>query len=131
MIQIIRSYGHYAKSHPGELPSHQVSLIYAAEEVNDLAYMKILESVRDTMPRLFRFHVILNRPPLGWTEGVGFVEREDIKRHLMYPPEEGDLIVMCGPPIFEAAMRKNLVRLGFGSDQYYSYAEGDKVAAHL
>ena len=32
---------------------------------------------------------------------------------------------------FEAAMRKNLARLGFSNSQCYSYAEGDRVSAHL
>lgn len=131
MIQIIRAYGHYVRSHRGPLPKFQLNLIYAAEEMHDLAYMKILETVRDQIPLQFRFYVILNRPPLGWTEGVGFVERNDIIKHLVYPPMEGDLVVMCGPPVFEAAMRKNLARLDFSNNQYYSYAEGDNVSAHL
>ena len=131
MIQIIRAYGHYVRSHPGPLPKFQLNLIYAAEEMHDLAYMKILETVRDQIPSQFRFYVILNHPPLGWTEGVGFVERHDIIKHLTYPPTDGDLVVMCGPPVFEAAMRKNLARLGFSNSQYYSYAEGDQVSAHL
>lgn len=134
MIQIIRAYGHYVKSHPHpeQLPLDQLSLIYAAEEMHDLAYMKILETVRDQIPRHFRFYVKLNRPPLGWSEGVGFVERQDIIKHLVHPTEEGNpLVVMCGPPVFEAAMRKNILRIGFQANQYYSYAEGDNVAAHL
>mmetsp|Transcript_8536 Transcript_8536/g.19106 ORF Transcript_8536/g.19106 Transcript_8536/m.19106 type:complete len:1257 (+) Transcript_8536:92-3862(+) len=131
MIQIIRAYGHYVRSHPGYLPSFQLNLIYAAEEMNDLAYMKILQTVRENIPRHFRFYVILNRPPLGWTEGVGFVERHDIVKHLIYPPTEGDLVVMCGPPVFEAAMRKCIGRLGFSREQWHSFAEGDNVSAHL
>jgi Na+-transporting NADH:ubiquinone oxidoreductase subunit NqrF len=72
------------------------------------------------------------RPPLGWAEGVGFVERHDIVKYLVQPSkEENPLVVMCGPPVFEAAMRKNLLRLGFDRSQYYSYSEGDNVAAHL
>ena len=129
MIQIIRAYGHYAKS--GMLPHHQLNLIYAAEEMQDLAYMRILEHVRDTIPHHFRFYILLNRPPLGWTGGVGFIESHDIVKHLVYPPQEGDLIVTCGPPVFESAMCKLLARLGFSNEQYYSYAEGDRVSAHL
>ena len=91
MLQVIREYGHYAQSFPGELPPFQLNLIYAAEEIHDLAYMRILKSVRDEIPNQFRFYVKLNRPPLGWTEGVGFVERQDIVKHLIYPPQEGDL----------------------------------------
>lgn len=62
---------------------------------------------------------------------MGFVERSDIIKHLFDPSEKTSLVVMCGPPVFEAAMRKTLVKLGFDRSQYYSYAEGDNVAAHL
>lgn len=27
-----------------------------------------------------------NQPPLGWTEGVGYVEHDTIKKHLPFPP---------------------------------------------
>ena len=67
MIQIIRAYGHYARSFPGKLPPFQISLIYAAEEMHDLAYMEILDSVQRVIPEHFRYHVKLNRPPLGMT----------------------------------------------------------------
>ncbi|KAL7545941.1 hypothetical protein ACHAWF_009295 [Thalassiosira exigua] len=71
MIQIIRAYGHYARAFPGELPPFQLSLVYAAEEMHDLAYMKILETVQASIPHHFRYHVMLNRPPLGWTGKSG------------------------------------------------------------
>jgi hypothetical protein len=132
MIQIIRSHGHYVKSHPNpeHLPKLQLNLIYACEEMNDLAYMQILDTVRQNFPDHFRYYVKLNRPPLGWTEGVGFVERSDIVKYLFYP-QDGDLVVICGPPVFESAMVKTLMKVGFDESQYYSYSEGDKVAAHL
>jgi ferredoxin-NADP reductase len=63
MIQIIRSYGHYVKSHPNpeNLPKLQLNLIYACEEMNDLAYMQILDTVRCHFPDHFRYYVKLNR----------------------------------------------------------------------
>ena len=132
MIQIIRAYGHYAKAHPNPetLPPFQLNLIYAAEEMSDLAYMKILDTVREQIPRQFRFYVKLNKPPIGWTEGIGFIDGHDIIRHLVEPSDDV-LVVMCGPPVFEMAMRKLLLKIGFSAGQYYSYAEGDNVAAHL
>lgn len=63
---------------------------------------------------------------------MGFVERSDIVKYLFHPSNaQKYLIVICGPPVFESAMTKNLLRLGFDRNQYYSYSEGDKVAAHL
>jgi ferredoxin-NADP reductase len=61
---------------------------------------------------------------------VGFVERSDIVKYL-FSPQDGSLVVICGPPVFEAAMTKTLLKVGFDKSQYYSYSEGDNVAAHL
>ena len=96
MIQIIRAYGHYVKSHPrpDQLPPFQLNLIYAAEEMHDLAYMKILDTIRNQIPQHFRYYVQLNKPPLGWAEGVGFVERHDIIKYLVHPSNEEDPLVV-------------------------------------
>jgi ferredoxin-NADP reductase len=131
MIQIIRAYGKYVRANPGRIPPGGLNLLYAAEEVGDLAYMKILEDVRAQIPEHFRFYVILNRPPLGWTEGVGFVERQDLMKRMMFPPTVGDLAVMCGPPVFEFAMRKTLSSLGFMRSQWFSFNEDDRVSADI
>ena len=132
MIQIMRAYGHYVKDHPNpdKLPPLQLNLIYACETVGDLSYMKILNTVREQIPSRFRFYIKLSKPPLGWTEGIGFIEKHDIIRHLV-EPSDNTLVVMCGPPIFEDAMRKLLLRVGFDASQYYSYAEGDGVATRV
>jgi ferredoxin-NADP reductase len=131
MIQIIRAYGKHVRDNHGQIPLGGLNLIYAAEEVGDLAYRRVLEEVRSQMPEHFRFYVILNRPPLGWTEGVGFTEKHDIVKHMMYPPAEGDLAVMCGPPMFESAMRKTIASIGFLKSQWFSFSADDKVSAHL
>jgi ferredoxin-NADP reductase len=133
MIQIIRAYGQYVRTSPfpGLIPRGGLNLIYAAEDVGDLAYMRILEEIRSQIPEHFRFHVKLNSPPLGWTEGVGYVEKRDVRKQLAFPPTLGDLIVLCGPPVFEAAMLKTLVTMGFSRSQLFSYSDQDKVSAHL
>lgn len=89
--------------------------------------MKILSTLRDQIPSQKRCYVKVNKPPLGWSEGVGFVEKYDIINHLVQP-SDNTLVGMCGPPIFEDAMRKLLLRAGFNASQYYSFAESDHVA---
>lgn len=131
MIQIIRAYTDHIRKHGGSVPPRGLHLIYAAEEETDLAYMKLLNGVQNDFPEHFRFYVMLNRPPLGWTEGVGFVEPLQIKQHLLNPPTEGDLTVICGPPVFESAMAKVLFRAGFEPSQWFSFAADDNVSAHL
>jgi NAD(P)H-flavin reductase len=63
-----------------------------------------------------------NQPPLGWTEGVGYVEEDTIKKHLPFPPNENDLIVICGPPFFESLMCKTMEKLGYPRHTYFAYS---------
>jgi hypothetical protein len=61
-------------------------------------------------------YVKLDKPPLGWTEGVGYsyVEPQDIRNNLINPPyDDDDLIVICGPPVFEHSMTTLTLRAGF------------------
>jgi NAD(P)H-flavin reductase len=127
MVQIMRAYTDHVRKN--KVAPNGLHLLYAAEEKSDLAYITLLEKIRDGYPEHFRYYLKLNRPPLGWTEGVGFANVRDVQAHLLYPPREGDFFVMCGPPVFERAMIKTLQRLGFNSSQWFSYAEGDNVSA--
>jgi len=128
MIQIIRAYSDHVRKHGSKVPLHGLNLIFAAEGEQDLAYMKVLNRVRDEFPDHFRFYVKLDKPPLGWMEGVGFVEPQDIRNELMYPPCDDDMVVICGPPLFENSMSKVITRVGFKSHQWFSFSE-DGVSA--
>lgn len=60
-------------------------------------------------------YVKLDKPPLGWTEGVGYsyVEPQDIRNNLINPPyDDDDLIVICGPPVFKHSMTTLTLRAG-------------------
>ena len=65
MIQIIRAYSDHVCKYGSQILLYGLNLIYAAEDENDLAYMKLLNSVQDDIPKHFRFYVKLNNPPLG------------------------------------------------------------------
>lgn len=127
MIQVIRAYSRHIRNNGGNI-SGGLNLIYAAEDESDLAFMKLLSRVHDDFPQHFKFYVKLNSPPLGWTEGVGFIDARDIRKHLAYPQRDGDLNIVCGPPIFENAMLKLLTKQGFLNHQIYSFSGDEKVA---
>lgn len=97
-------------------------MVYAAETEADLAFMSVFEELQEKYTDHFRFYPVLNNPPLGWTEGVGFVTPSIIREKLFYPPSEDQLIVMCGPPIFEKIMKGHLKSLGFKTHLYYGYS---------
>ena len=85
-------------------------LIYAAEEITELTYMNLLQSFRKEH-KGFRCRLIVNEPPPGWTEGVGFVGTPTLKAH-MFAPCDNSLIVLCGPPVMQRAVKALLGRLG-------------------
>jgi|GEM_PF-999842 len=125
MMQIIREYLHFASKYPQLVLPLGVNLLYGAEEESDLAFIESFEYLRQNNPEHFRFYPILNKPPLGWTDGVGFVKPQNIKSCIFYPPADDQLIVICGPPLFEKIMCTTLKNLGFPRESYYAYSQDD------
>mmetsp|Transcript_1240 Transcript_1240/g.3014 ORF Transcript_1240/g.3014 Transcript_1240/m.3014 type:complete len:1213 (-) Transcript_1240:39-3677(-) len=128
MVQIIREYIHHSQKLRNQGKSDQVAhlgsnLLYAAEEEDDLAFLKCFEDIQEKFPQDFRYYSILNKPPLGWTEGVGFIKPSLIRSRVFFPPAQDQLIVICGPPVFERIMVKTLLDLGYTRDNFYAYSE--------
>lgn len=131
MIQIVRAYLYHlvgAGAQDGApLPDPTTSgvrLVYAAEREYDLAFTNTLQSIQYNYSAYFQYYIVLNQPPLGWTEGVGFVNEDTVRRRLFYPYEEekGQLFVMCGPPVFEVVMGKILTRIGVPNHAAFAYS---------
>jgi len=122
MVQITRAYLRYHLACNVE-EKQALRLLYAAEESIDLAFVRTLDNIATTCPDVFAYGKILNKPPLGWTEGVGFVTPALIKEHLHFPPAEDTLIVICGPPIFEKIMCGTLAKMGYPRHTFYSFSQ--------
>jgi NAD(P)H-flavin reductase len=129
-VQIARAYIHWVNSSacPGDI-SGGVRLIYAAETAGDLAFIAAFDKLKELHPKLIDYYLVLNNPPAGWTMGVGFVDQDNIRQKLWFPPTDDHMLVMCGPPIFENIMCRNLAQLGYPREQYYSFAaDPDAIA---
>jgi len=131
MVQIVRAYLYHMvgegalRGSPRPDPAVSgVRLVYAAEREFDLAFTSMLASMEAKHREHFRHYVVLNQPPLGWTEGVGFVDDDTIKKYLFSPPQEdqGQLFVICGPPIFELMMCRKLKALGYPRSHVFAYS---------
>lgn len=106
MLQIIRA----ALRNP--LDSTLLSLIYANVNEPDILLKAELDELGSAHPLRFKVFYVLNHPPPGWKQGVGFVSSEQIKEHL-FAPELGVKVLMCGPPPMLSAMKKHLEALGY------------------
>ena len=101
MLQIIRA----AVKSPYREGMEGVRLVYASETQEELTYETILRRFQDHSAGKFKYSVVLNNPPVGWTGGVGFVD-PTILRDTFFPPAPDHLIVICGPPMMQRIVKK-------------------------
>mmetsp|Transcript_128647 Transcript_128647/g.223001 ORF Transcript_128647/g.223001 Transcript_128647/m.223001 type:complete len:1253 (+) Transcript_128647:104-3862(+) len=122
-LQIARAYFNNLQKHESDDPKPDggVKVVYAAESAGDLAFVNAFETMEKRFKGLISYYSVLNHPPAGWTQGVGFVDPDCIRQRLWFPPADDHLLVMCGPPIFERIMCGNLKKMGYPRDQYYSF----------
>ena len=68
----------------------------------------------------FSIYYVLNKPPEGWKGGVGFVSKDMITSHLPKPASDV-LVLRCGPPAMNKAMRAHLNELGYSADMQFEF----------
>lgn len=71
-------------------------LIYAARNLESLAYHDELEALRDRAPMPLEVVYVLECPPAEWTGEVGWVTRELLERHWPRDRITRDVLI-CGP----------------------------------
>lgn len=125
-VQIARAYFRAITDEPETRPESGaagIRIVYAAESSGDLAFIQAFDRLKANFPDLISYYLVLNKPPKGWTQGIGFVDTEVIRQRLWFPPADDHALVMCGPPIFEKIMCANLVKLGYPRQEYFSFAD--------
>lgn len=125
-VQIARAYFNAIVHHPESAPppgEGGIRIVYAAEAAGDLAFVQAFDRLKERYPDLISYYLVLNKPPKGWTMGIGFVDPDVIRQRLWFPPADDHVCVMCGPPIFEKIMSGNLSKLNYPREQYYSFAD--------
>lgn len=63
---------------------------------------------------------MLNEPPPGWQGGTGFVSKQ-ILRERLPPPADDVLVLRCGPPAMNKAMRGHLADLGYTPEMLFEF----------
>lgn len=92
-------------------------LMFGNQTEEDILLRKELESIPNN-----RFHLFytLDRPPVGWTFGTGFVTQQMCQEHLPQPADDV-MIFMCGPPMMMKSIEAHLEALGFEQSQFFSF----------
>jgi cytochrome-b5 reductase len=89
----------------------EVDLIFANVTPQDILLMEDLDSLAAKDPGI-RVHYVLDKPPEGWTGGVGYVTGDMITKWLPAPADDVK-ILLCGPPPMVSGLKKTTESLGF------------------
>ncbi|RYC60057.1 hypothetical protein CHU98_g6140 [Xylaria longipes] len=89
----------------------QVDLIFANVSPQDILLKEDLDQLAKEDSG-FRVHYVLDKPPEGWTGGVGYVTADMVTKWL--PKAAPDVkILLCGPPPMISGLKKATESLGF------------------
>jgi cytochrome-b5 reductase len=89
----------------------EVDLIFANVTPQDILLMEDLDTLAAQDPGI-RVHYVLDKPPEGWTGGVGYVTGDMITKWLPAPADDVK-ILLCGPPPMISGLKKTTESLGF------------------
>ncbi|KAK5627681.1 hypothetical protein RRF57_003396 [Xylaria bambusicola] len=104
----------------------QVDLIFANVSTQDILLKEDLDQLAKEDSG-FRVHYVLDKPPEGWTGGVGYVTADMLTKWL--PKAAPDVkILLCGPPPMISGLKKATESLGFQKARPVSKLE-DQVFA--
>ncbi|SPO02827.1 probable NADH-cytochrome b5 reductase 1 [Cephalotrichum gorgonifer] len=104
----------------------EVDLIFANVTAQDILLKEDLDGLVKQDPG-FRVHYVLDRPPEGWTGGVGYVTSDMITKWLPRPASDVK-ILLCGPPPMISGLKKTTEALGYAKARPVSKLE-DQVFA--
>jgi cytochrome-b5 reductase len=122
MLQIVRA---IVRGRPSG-DTTQVDLIYANVTPQDILLKEDLDALVQEDAGI-RVHYVLDKPPEGWTGGVGYVTAEMITKWLP-KPAPGVKILLCGPPPMVSGLKKATASLGYDKARPVSKLE-DQVFA--
>ena len=104
----------------------QVDLIFANVTEQDILLREDLDQLA-AEDSGFRVHYVLDKPPAGWTGGVGYVTAEMVTKWLPKPADDVK-VLLCGPPPMISGLKKTAESLGFKKARPVSKLE-DQVFA--
>lgn len=98
----------------------QLSLIFGNQSEADI----LLRDRLDTLARdnaQFEVFYTVDKAPEGWTQGVGFINKDMCANHLPAPGDDA-IVLMCGPPpMIKYAATPNLTELGHSSKRQVQF----------
>merc|ERR1712083_423320 len=94
----------------------EISLIFANRTEKDILLRDELKEMMASNPNIKVFHTVekLEDEEQDWNGGIGYISSEMITEN-MWSPSEDVVMLYCGPPPFNKAMKKQLAAIGYPS----------------
>jgi cytochrome-b5 reductase len=90
----------------------RIKLIFANVKEEDILLRSAIDAAAAQYAERFTRFYVLNEPPAEWSMGIGFVTQEHI-RSFIGLPDASKMVLICGPPPMNKAMREHLEALGY------------------
>jgi cytochrome-b5 reductase len=97
----------------------ELRLIFANVTEDDILLHDELDEIAAANKR-FSVYYVLNKPPAGWTGGVGFVTPQMIKEQVDGTAAPS-LFLYCGPPPMNKAVKMHLAGLGVSDKNIFKF----------
>lgn len=97
----------------------EISLVFANVTEEDILLREELDQLQDQHAKFSVFYV-LNEPPTAWSGGVGFVSQQ-ILSDCFGEARSDSMVLMCGPPPMNKAMKGLLTGLGYSDGQVFKF----------
>jgi cytochrome-b5 reductase len=104
----------------------KVDLIFANVTPQDILLKEDLDALAKEDEHI-NIHYVLDKPPEGWTGGVGYVTADMITKWLPQPADDVK-ILLCGPPPMISGLKKTTESMGYKKARPVSKLE-DQVFA--
>lgn len=97
----------------------QLVLVFANLTIDDILLREELDELHQCEERFSRYYV-LDKPPGHWAGGKGYVTKEILEDQFGEP--EGDsMVLMCGPPPMNKAIKSTLLEMGYVDSQIFKF----------
>ncbi|RCH87323.1 hypothetical protein CU098_001538, partial [Rhizopus stolonifer] len=75
----------------------KISLVFGNVTRSDILLEDELNELVERHVEQFRVYHVLNEPPVGWEQGIGFITKDILEQRLPSPASDIKILI-CGPP---------------------------------
>jgi len=98
-----------------------ISLLYANQTESDILVREMLDELAAQHPAQLKIWYTVDQSSEGWAYSTGYITEQMIAEHLP-PPDDGTLVLMCGPPpMVKFACIENLKKLKYPTQSQISF----------